>query len=891
MPAQATAAATVPPAGRRPRGSRLGNARIRTKLALILLVPLVAIAALAGARLAEGATRAVEADRVQQLAAVSVHAAQVGHQLHQERVEAIRLLSGSGETADGFNRQSAQVDDAAAAYQQAAARLQRVPALVQTRLAALGVHLGELAVLRQQVLGDPPVATPAAMLRYQAILADIGAYQQALAGVIEDPTLSEQTRAVAAMSTAAGHAADAEAVAQAAVAGGITAQQREVLRATQTGQQAAFVAFRQVADPAQRAVADAAITGANVTAAATAVAALLQQDDGRVAPATAAGLAGMVDVTRFVQRQLLEQLLASATRTRAAVSGQVVTESALVLAALVAAVGVAVALARMLASSLLRLRASAVNVAQRELPAAVRRLSDPTAVAQHSPDQLAAQVQVPDRLRRGDEIGQVAAALFEVHKVAVRIAAEQAALRTSVAAMFLNLARRSQTLVDNMIRRLDTFQRDEQDPDTLAKWYTLDNLATRMRRNDENLLVLAGADSSPPRSRDALIADVLQAAQSEIEHYQRVEFGTVDDDVHVAAGAVNDVVRLLAELLDNATRYSPPQSAVLCEARRLGEQLIVQIEDRGVGMTGADVDTLNTYLTRPGELDVTSLRQMGVAVVARLAARHHIHVQLQAHPHYGTTAPVTLPRTILLLPASRQHALTPPPAWQLPAGNSPTAPAAAAGQPAPPPRRSSDVLRHAASRRGTRPESEPPPPALPAPAGQAAVAWPADLPVAGRPAYLMSTATRPPPAVQPAVATVELPIFQQVETAWFATHGDHSPTWREKPGHPNPPPPMAPAPEPAGRAHHPAPAADPGEADWPSAADGGWAAAAAAATPTPGGATSSGLPTRVPQAQLVPGGVDTPPAALPTQRRAPEQVRGLLSAYQRGVQRGRATWT
>jgi len=890
LPAQATAPATGPPAGRRPRGSRLANARIRTKLALILLVPLVAIAALAGARLLEGGTRAVEADRVQQLAAVSVHAARVGHQLHQERVEAIRLLSGSGETAEGFNRQSAQVDDAAAAYQQAAARLQRVPALVQTRLAALGAHLGELAVLRQQVLGDPPVATPAAMLRYQAILADIGAYQDALAGVIEDPTLSEQTRAVAAMSTAAGHAADAEAVAQAAVAGGITAQQREVLRATQTGQQAAFVAFRQVADPAQRAVADAAITGANVTAAATAVAALLQQDDGRVDPATAAGLAGMVDVTRFVQRQLLEQLLASATRTRAAVSGQVVSESALVVAALVAAIGVAVALARMLASSLHRLRASAVDVAQRELPAAVQRLSNPAAVAQHSPDQLAAQVQVPDRLRRSDEIGQVAAALFEVHQAAVRIAAEQAALRTSVSAMFLNLARRSQTLVDNMIRRLDTFQRDEQDPDTLSKWYTLDNLATRMRRNDENLLVLAGADSSPPRSRDALIADVLQAAQSEIEHFQRVEFGTVDEDVHVAAGAVNDVVRLLAELLDNATRYSPPQSAVVCEARRLGEQLIVQIEDRGVGMTGADVETLNTYLTRPGELDVAALRQMGVAVVARLAARHHIHVQLQAHPHYGTTATVTLPRTILLLPASRQHALTPP-ARQLPAAYNPTAPAAAAAQPAPLPRRSSEVVRHAAGRRGTRPEPGPRSPARPAPAGPAAVAWPADLPVAGRPTYLMSTATHPPPAVQPAAATVELPIFQQVETAWFATHGDNRPTWREEPGHTRPPPPMAPAPEPAGRAHHPAPAADPGEADWRSAADGGWAAAAAAATPTPGGATSCGLPTRVPQAQLVPGGVEAPPVALPAQRPAPEQVRGLLSAYQRGVQRGRASWT
>ena len=145
-----------------------------------------------------------------------------------------------------------------------------------------------------------------------------------------------------------------------------------------------------------------------------------------------------------------------------------------------------------------------------------------------------------------------------VHREAVRVAAEQAALRTSVSAMFLNLARRSQTLVDRMIGELDAIERGEEDPKRLAQLFELDHLATRMRRNDENLLVLAGADSAVPRRDDALLVDVLRAAQSEVELYNRIEFGTVDTDISVAAHAVNDVVRLVAELLDNATRFSPP---------------------------------------------------------------------------------------------------------------------------------------------------------------------------------------------------------------------------------------------------------------------------------------------------------------------------------------------
>src|SRR6185369_2257902 len=240
-----------------------------------------------------------------------------------------------------------------------------------------------------------------------------------------------------------------------------------------------------------------------------------------------------------------------------------------------------------------------------------------------------------------------------VHREAVRVAAEQAVLRTSVSAMFLGLARRSQTLVDRMIGQLDQIERTEEDPKRLAELFQLDHLATRMRRNDENVLVLADADSTPPRREDAPLVDVMRAAQSEIEMYQRVEFGTIDEDVMIASQAVNDVVRLLAELLDNATRFSPPTGIVVLEARRLGDRVLIQIEDGGLGMSPDTLAAYNARLAAPPALDVATFRMMGLAVVGRLAFRHDITIQLRDRSGSGTIVEVLLPSAALILPQAR----------------------------------------------------------------------------------------------------------------------------------------------------------------------------------------------------------------------------------------------
>jgi hypothetical protein len=478
--------------------------------------------------------------------------------------------------------------------------------------------------------------------------------------------------------------------------------------------------------------------------------------------------------------------------------------------------------------------------------------------------------------------------------------------------MFLNLARRSQALVDRMIGELDTIERGEEDPKRLGQLFQLDHLATRMRRNDENLLVLAGADSGSPRRENALLADVLRAAQSEVELYNRIEFGTVDLDVSVISHAVNDVVRLVAELFDNATRFSPPETSVVADGRRIGDYVLIQIEDRGLGMAHEQMRALNDRLAEPPTVDVAAFRMMGLAVVSRLASRYRIKVELRPNPDGGTITHVTLPTGVLVLPRlrGREPVITRP--------RSPLAVEAMVGG-----------------------QAGWPMPQLPGLA--ATVGAPAGVITVDRPSYEVPAA---PPTVDAlgyatgpqqrmaAPDTTEMPIYRSMEAIWFggADPARHQPVpdqWTPPPapransGSGGPPPasgppagsgsnsgtpagpPLAPAAArpyvPGGNQPYVPPAAQappvpplpsrqsasPPEEGWRTTADVGWQAAAAAADPQNGGTTRSGLPKRVPAAQLVPGAVD---ARTTTARakRSPDDVRGLLSAYHRGVQRGRS---
>jgi anti-sigma regulatory factor (Ser/Thr protein kinase) len=232
-------------------------------------------------------------------------------------------------------------------------------------------------------------------------------------------------------------------------------------------------------------------------------------------------------------------------------------------------------------------------------------------------------------------------------------------------AVVVQLTHRSQRLSARVISRIDRLEQGEEDPDRLAELFELDHLITRMRRNEEDLLVLAGAASVRVRTEPVALIDVLRAAQSEIEHYTRVGFGEVERDVLVAAPAVTDLVHLVAELLDNATAFSPSDVVVVVEARRTDDGLMLTVEDAGPGLSAAELADLNARLADPGRFDPDSAQALGLAVVARLAARHHLRVELRpADSGAGTLAEVALPATLLEAAGTSAPRRTPVPAFR-----------------------------------------------------------------------------------------------------------------------------------------------------------------------------------------------------------------------------------
>jgi len=245
----------------------------------------------------------------------------------------------------------------------------------------------------------------------------------------------------------------------------------------------------------------------------------------------------------------------------------------------------------------------------------------------------------------------VARAFDAVHRQAIRLAADQATLQAGISAMFVNLSRRSQALVERQLQLIERLESNEQDADQLSNLFQLDHLATRMRRNSENLLVLAGTDVAKRNVAAVPMVDVLRAAVSEVEQYQRIVVQT-PPTATILGRAASDIVHLLAELLDNATNFSPPDSQVVMSSTRTADgALVVEIADRGVGMTDDELVAANSRLSGPASVDVSTSRRMGLIVVGRLAARHGVDVHLSSSAAGGSgsglTASVTVPTKLV----------------------------------------------------------------------------------------------------------------------------------------------------------------------------------------------------------------------------------------------------
>ena len=311
--------------------------------------------------------------------------------------------------------------------------------------------------------------------------------------------------------------------------------------------------------------------------------------------------------------------------------------------AIVLVIGLSYAVARSVTRPIRALTRGARDMAERRLPRLVdtlRRGGELTS------DQL--EGFTPIKVESRDEVAELAKAFNTVQHVTVAVAEQQAELlRKGIGDLYVNLARRNQSLLDRQIGLLDDMEARVEEPEELGSLFELDHLATRMRRNAESLLVLSGAEQ-PRQWRGAVpVLDVARGAAAEIADFARITYFGFDDDVAVAGNAVADVSHLLAELLENAATFSPPSAPVVVAGRRIDRRFVITITDEGIGMADDRLAAANALLARPPAPGLSLSRTLGLYVVAHLAQRHGIHVQLRRSPGTGLTAVIGLPTAVL----------------------------------------------------------------------------------------------------------------------------------------------------------------------------------------------------------------------------------------------------
>ena len=619
-----------------------------------------------------------------------------------------------------------------------------------------------------------------------------------------------------------------------------------------------------------------------------------------------------------VEQRFMSSIIGQSASQRDKAIRSALIDSAAVMLVLALALFFTIAVGRSMTRPLRRLRTGALEVAGTRLPETVRKMSE--GVGTDAPLEIE-----PIDVDSSDEIGEVARAFDQVHREAVRLAANEAALRGNVNAMFVNLSRRSQSLVERQIRLIDDLEQGEQDSERLANLFQMDHLATRMRRNSENLLVLAGHELSRQRAEPVALVDVLRAAVSEIEQYERV-VPNIQPGISVRGQAVNDVVHLLSELAENATTFSPADTPVNVSGHLLNSGgALLDISDQGVGMDADEMAHANWRLDNPPVVDVAVSRRMGLFVVARLAARHGIRVRLRPASQGGLTALVWLPDEVIMREPS-------PRPWASAGSSRPRrtprsrSPGRAArprgGRPFGAAAQAVAAARVARFEPFRRPGEAPTDPGLVPDGSDLAAAPTAEAdrarvggghhpglrdrwrrgprPTAGARTTAARHERQPRNGAQRRYGDAPAPTACRTATERRRAHGDAArrdsaarderrrgePAADFRVGRIR----LVPA-RPAWRRLVRPVSARPCAQSRPrlaaSPADAGWQAAEVAQAPVTSGTTRAGLPKRVPKANLVPGGVTMPAAAAPSPRSA-AQTRERLASFQQGVRNARA---
>jgi signal transduction histidine kinase len=917
--------------GNRPGGRALRNWRVRSRLLLLITIPTLTAVALGGIRIGTSVQSALAYQRVLQLATLSSDISVLAQRLEDERDQTVYYIAlgskggrGSSTAGPQLGVVRTQQHDADLAVTAVKTQLTRIgesfPGQTQ---AEASVALSELDALGALRGAATTTQLPALVVvrKYTDLIDDLLVLENATAQGASDPTLSQNVRVLGLVSHMKEQASQQRGILAAAlIQHTMSPAELQSLTTAQSNQAADLLQFNLSATSAQRQLWNNSVSGAVADQAPSdEQQAIALQNDLSKDPTTADDWYGAMTHTIAYQMGSVERTLVSSITARAhALRNDAVTAALVIGAAVVLVLGLAllftVVVARSMVRPLRKLRAGALEVAGVRLPETVRRMSEGESADASSEIE-------PIDVHSTDEIGEVARAFDQVHREAVRLASNEAALRGNVNAMFVNLSRRSQSLVERQIRLIDDLEQGEQDSERLSNLFQMDHLATRMRRNSENLLVLAGHEVSRRWTQSVALVDVLRAAVSEIEQYERVTLN-VQPGIAVRGQAVNDVVHLLAELAENATSFSAADTPVSVSGHLLNSGgVLLDITDQGVGMGAEEMAHANWRLDNPPVVDVAVSRRMGLFVVARLAARHGIRVRLRPASVGGLTALVWLPEEVIshkteaapgglrkfesqeraaseagtpgldewptvgqsddraaaiqAVAAARTPRFTP-----LRPDLGETAAFAAIGSDTSPDTTAVDTTAGSTpvpEREVAGAEDLDPGAVSPGVSGELASVYGAPVTSENQAFGLraddavmpsfgseMAEAERGvvvPPALTAGEAN-RLPIFEAVESDWFR-RGKHG-------------------------TDHLGPEASAATGWAASPADEGWRAAEMAHAPVSGGTTVAGLPKRVPQANLVPGTALSGTPAPASAGRTAADIRQRLASFQRGIREGRA---
>jgi signal transduction histidine kinase len=655
---------------RPPSRRALRNWRVRSRLVLLIAIPTLTAIILGGIRIGASAQAAVADQRVERLATLSGQVASFANALQAERLETVRFIvlgtpsaavphpaSGRGSptnSADYASEQGVltalrkQTDSFAAEVRAGASQIggSYAPLIQQEAQNAITAINGLGALRKAATDTGTELPTLAVINEYDSTINQVLALNDEIATGSNDSTLADSVRVLGLVSRMKEEASEQSAILTSALSNDLTTQgsfgqdQLQSLTDAVTEEKSNLNEFGIAASTAQKQLFQTAMSTTSVIGAqAERDHAIDIQKAGQQDPTIASAATAMtypVQGLRTVETSLVDSITSRAAALRNdAITSAIIVGIAIAIV-LVLALAFTTIVGRSMVRPLRRLRAGALEVAGIRLPETVRRMSEADG------EDVPLDVE-PIDVDSNDEIGEVARAFDQVHREALRLAANEAALRGNVNAMFVNLSRRSQSLVERQIQLIDELELGEQDAERLSSLFQMDHLATRMRRNSENLLVLAGHDVSRRRNQPVALVDVLRAAVSEIEQYERVTLN-VQPGISVRGPAVNDVVHLISELAENATSFSSAETPVNVSGHLLNSGgVLLDITDQGVGMGAEEMAHANWRLDNPPVVDVAVSRRMGLFVVARLAARHGIRVRLRPAASGGLTALVWLP--------------------------------------------------------------------------------------------------------------------------------------------------------------------------------------------------------------------------------------------------------